>query len=186
MENLSDMHHVPFVHRATIPGAGTRVEMQEARLDGAVIRMKVRCITNDPAGCGRLTTSLTRFVYQPSRRSKWPEGYSLSPARRRSIATIRGCGRDTDRTIFQDGWAAGSSRGWLRVRHGVGVHQSGHTDARKPAAQQSRRPLVVSPFRGGSRDCVVFRSAQTGDRRSASRRSLDDRFGFLWHTGLGQ
>ena len=33
MENLGDMHHVPFVHRLTIPGAGTRAEV-EARLDG--------------------------------------------------------------------------------------------------------------------------------------------------------
>ena len=41
MENLGDMHHVPFVHRATIPGAGTRVAVEEARLDGTVIRMKV-------------------------------------------------------------------------------------------------------------------------------------------------
>jgi phenylpropionate dioxygenase-like ring-hydroxylating dioxygenase large terminal subunit len=41
MENLGDMHHVPFVHRATIPGAGTRVQLEEAWLDGAIIRMKV-------------------------------------------------------------------------------------------------------------------------------------------------
>jgi phenylpropionate dioxygenase-like ring-hydroxylating dioxygenase large terminal subunit len=41
MENLGDMHHVPFVHRATIPRAGSRVEVQDARMDGAIIRMKV-------------------------------------------------------------------------------------------------------------------------------------------------
>ena len=33
MENLGDMHHVPCVHRATIPGAGSRVEVQEAQLE---------------------------------------------------------------------------------------------------------------------------------------------------------
>ncbi|MDO8430900.1 MAG: aromatic ring-hydroxylating dioxygenase subunit alpha [Candidatus Binatus sp.] len=41
MENFGDLHHVPFVHRATIPGAGTRAEVEEARLDGDVVRLKV-------------------------------------------------------------------------------------------------------------------------------------------------
>ena len=114
MENLGDMHHVPFVHRATIPGAGTRVEMQEARLDGAVIRMKVS-LHHERPGWMRPTYNFTYAIRLPTLATiEVAQGYSLSPARPRSIATIRGCGRDTDRTIFQDGWAAESSRGWLR------------------------------------------------------------------------
>jgi len=59
MENLGDMHHVPFVHRATIPGAGTRVEVEEARLEDGVVRMKVS-LHHERAGRRRPTY---RFAY---------------------------------------------------------------------------------------------------------------------------
>jgi nitrite reductase/ring-hydroxylating ferredoxin subunit len=48
MENLGDMHHVPFVHRATIPGAGTRVAVQEAKLDGPIVRLTVALLHERP------------------------------------------------------------------------------------------------------------------------------------------
>jgi phenylpropionate dioxygenase-like ring-hydroxylating dioxygenase large terminal subunit len=59
MENLGDMHHVPFVHRTTIPGAGTRVEVEEARLDEGIIRMKVSLHHRRP---GRMRPTY-RFSY---------------------------------------------------------------------------------------------------------------------------
>ncbi len=65
MENLGDMHHVPFVHRATIPGAGTRVEVQEARLDGAVIRMKVS-LRHERSGWMRPAYNFTYAIRLPT------------------------------------------------------------------------------------------------------------------------
>lgn len=65
MENLGDMHHVPFVHRATIPGAGTRVEVQEARLDGAIIRMKV-VLRHERSGWMRPTYTFTSAMRLPT------------------------------------------------------------------------------------------------------------------------
>ena len=65
MENLGDMHHVPFVHRATIPGAGTRVEVQEARLDGDVIRMKVS-LHHERSGWMRPTYNFTYAIRLPT------------------------------------------------------------------------------------------------------------------------
>ncbi len=65
MENLADMHHVPFVHRATILGAGTRVEVQEARLDGAIIRMKV-ALRHERPGWMRPTYTFTSAMRLPT------------------------------------------------------------------------------------------------------------------------
>ena len=65
MENLGDMHHVPFVHRATIPGAGTRVEMQEARLEGAIVRLKV-ALHHERAGWMRPTYNFTSSMRLPT------------------------------------------------------------------------------------------------------------------------
>ncbi len=65
MENLGDMHHVPFVHRATIPGVGTRVEVQEARLDGSVIRMKVS-LHHERQGWIRPTYNFTYALRLPT------------------------------------------------------------------------------------------------------------------------
>ena len=65
MENLGDMHHVPFVHRVTIPGAGTRVEMQEARLDGAIVRMKV-ALHHERPGWMRPTYNFTSAIRLPT------------------------------------------------------------------------------------------------------------------------
>ena len=65
MENLGDMHHVPFVHRATIPGAGTRVEMQEALLDDGVIRMKVS-LHHERSGWMRPTYNFTYAIRLPT------------------------------------------------------------------------------------------------------------------------
>ena len=65
MENLGDMHHVPFVHRATIPGAGTRVEVQEAWLDDAVIRMKVS-LHHERSGRMRPTYNFTYALRLPT------------------------------------------------------------------------------------------------------------------------
>jgi phenylpropionate dioxygenase-like ring-hydroxylating dioxygenase large terminal subunit len=40
MENLLDFHHVPFLHRWTIPGVGSRFDDFEARLDQDVISLQ--------------------------------------------------------------------------------------------------------------------------------------------------
>ncbi len=48
MENFGDMHHVPFVHRTTIPFAGTRVRMDEARIDDGIVRMKASLLHERP------------------------------------------------------------------------------------------------------------------------------------------
>jgi len=39
MENMADLHHVPFVHRWTIPGVGPRVDDYAAHLDGEELSM---------------------------------------------------------------------------------------------------------------------------------------------------
>lgn len=65
MENLGDMHHVPFVHRATIPGAGTRVEVEQARLEDDVIRMKVS-LHHERSGWTRPTYAFTYALRLPT------------------------------------------------------------------------------------------------------------------------
>ena len=65
MENLGDMHHIPFVHRATIPGAGTRVEVEEALLDDGIIRMKVS-LHHERSGWMRPTYTFTYALRLPT------------------------------------------------------------------------------------------------------------------------
>jgi phenylpropionate dioxygenase-like ring-hydroxylating dioxygenase large terminal subunit len=138
MENLGDMHHIPFVHRATIPGAGTRVQVQEARLDGDVIRMRVSLHHERP---GRM-----RPVYNFTYALRLPHPRHDSGRARSAVR----CQRDADRSrqhvavgaiwaeLYpamagrQDSHAAGRE-----VRHGAGLHSSGHANARQPAAQSS-------------------------------------------------
>ena len=138
MENLADMHHVPFVHRATIPGAGTRVQVQEARLDGAVIRMKVS-LHHERSGWMRPTYNFTiRASFTNPRDDRGHQRHTVRSQ------------RDADRSrpyvavgaIFTGlysrmAWRQNRCAAGCEVRSRVGVHASGHADAREPAAQRS-------------------------------------------------
>jgi phenylpropionate dioxygenase-like ring-hydroxylating dioxygenase large terminal subunit len=40
MENMGDFFHVPFVHRRSLPGAGTRLSNYDAHVEGEVVKLR--------------------------------------------------------------------------------------------------------------------------------------------------
>ena len=173
MENLGDMHHVPFVHRATIPGAGTRVEVQEARLDGDVIRMKVS-LRHERSGWMRPTYNFTYALRLPTLATiEVARGIqfvaSATPIDRDHTWLWARYGQD-----YIPGWLGGRIVARLAAKFDLELVFT-HQDMRMLASQQRNNPgfFNLSPVRGGSRDRVVFWSAQTGYRRSSFAAQFD-------------
>ncbi len=44
MENLGDIHHTPFVHRLTLPGTGTRIEIDRCEMKDGIIESAMRLV----------------------------------------------------------------------------------------------------------------------------------------------
>ena len=66
MENLYDLHHLPFVHRWTIPGAGPRLEDYKAEADGELIRFSTSYRYEGPPSWTRPRFSLSAVGRFPS------------------------------------------------------------------------------------------------------------------------
>ncbi len=138
MENLGDMHHVPFVHPTTIPGAGTRAEVQEARLDGAIVRLKV-LLRHERPGWMRPTYTFTSAL-------RLPTLATIAVARGvRFVASATPI--DRDHTWLWARYAQDYVPGWLGGRTVARIAAKfdlelvfTHQDMRMLASQQSNKP----------------------------------------------
>ncbi len=145
MENLGDIHHVPFVHRATIPGAGTRVEAQEARLDGDVIRMKVS-LHHERSGWMRPNYNFTYAI-------RLPTLATIAVARGvQFIASATPIDRDHTwlwaryQQAYIPGWLGGRAVARLAAKFDLELVFT-HQDMRMLASQQRNDPDDISSYR---------------------------------------
>jgi len=145
MENLGDMHHVPFVHRATIPSAGTRVAVEEARLEDEVIRMKVSLHHTRP---GRMWPTY-RFTY--ALRLPTLATISIAP-RARFVASATPI--DHDHTWLWARYGQDYIPGWLGGKVGTRLLAKidfelvfTNQDMRMLASQQRNDPGDISSYR---------------------------------------
>lgn len=145
MENLGDMHHVPFVHRATIPGAGTRVEILDARMDGPIIRMKVSLHHERP---GRL-----RPTYNFEYALRLPTLATIEVAPRvQFVASATPIDLNHTwlwaryRQDYVPGWLGGSKLARLAAKFDLELVFT-HQDMRMLASQQRNDPGDISSYR---------------------------------------
>lgn len=145
MENLGDMHHVPFVHRATIPGTGTRVAVEEARVDGGIIRMKVSLHHQHP---GRM-----RPTYNFSYALRLPTLATISIVPRvQFVASATPIDRDHTwlwaryRQAYVPEWLGGSSVARLIAKFDLELVFT-NQDMRMLASQQRNDPGDISSYR---------------------------------------
>jgi len=144
MENLGDMHHLPFVHRATIPGAGARVEVQEARLDDAVIRMKVS-LHHERSGWMRPTYNFTCAIRLPTLATiSFSKGVqfvaSATPIDRDHTWLWARYGQE-----YIPGWLGGRTVARLAAKFDLELVFT-HQDMRMLASQQRNNPGDISSY----------------------------------------
>ena len=145
MENLGDMHHVPFVHRATILGAGNRVEVQEARLDGAIVRLKV-ALRHERSGWMRPTYTFKSAMRLPTLATiAVAKGVqfvaSATPIDRDHTWLWARYGQD-----YVPSWLGGSAAARLAAKFDLELVFT-HHDMRMLASQQRNHPDDISAYR---------------------------------------
>ena len=145
MENLGDMHHVPFVHRSTIPRAGTRAEVEDARLDGDIVRLRVS-LRHERSGLMRPTYSFNSAM-------RLPTLATINVARRVDFVASA-TPIDRDHTWLWARYAQGYLPGWLGGRAIARLAAKfdlelvfTYQDMRMLASQQRNDPGDISSYR---------------------------------------